>query len=100
MKRPPTTEDKAISITTWHDADDLRWAVRHWSTRIGVKLTRGQIRALRTKWASISTNGSMTLATDLLTLPKELGEFVILPHLVHLLVPNPAKSSNTILLPY
>ncbi len=91
MKRPPTTEDKAISITTWHDADDLRWAVRHWSTRIGVKLTRGQIRALRTKWASISTNGSMTLATDLLTLPKELGEFVIVHELVHLLVPNHGK---------
>ena len=91
MKQTPKTEEKAISITTWHDADDLRWAVRNWAIRIGVKPTRVQIRALRTKWASISTNGSMTLDTDLLALPKELGEFVIVHELVHLLVPNHGK---------
>ncbi len=41
---------------------------------------------MRTKWASISTSGRMTLNTDLLDLPKELGEFVIVHELVHLLV--------------
>src|SRR5437763_1227646 len=91
MKQAPKTGEQAVSITTWHDADDLRWAVRSWATRIGVKPARVQIRALRTKWASISTNGSMTLDTDLLTLPKELGEFVIVHELVHLLVPNHGK---------
>ena len=88
MKRTPKTEEQTVSITTWHDADDLRWAVRHWAARIGVKPARVQIRPLQTKWASISTNGSMTLDLALLTLPKELGEFVIVHELVHLLVPN------------
>lgn len=91
MKQTAKTEAKAINITTWHDADDLRWAVRHWATQIGVKPARVQIRPLQTKWASISTNGSMTLDSGLLTLPKELGEFVIVHELVHLLVPNHGK---------
>ena len=88
MKRTTDTEEKEIQQTTWHDADDLRWAARHWATRIGVKPARVQIRAMQTKWASISTTGSMTLDVGLLTLPKELGELVIVHELVHLLVPN------------
>jgi predicted metal-dependent hydrolase len=88
MKRTPAKEQKAISKTAWHDAEDLRWAVRNWAARIGVKPTRIQVRAMQTKWASISTNGSMTLDLDLLRLPQELGEFVIVHELVHLLAPN------------
>jgi len=88
MKRTPNTEQKPIHKTAWHDAEDLRWAVRNWATRIGVKPARIQVRAMQTKWASISTNGSMTLDLDLLRLPQELGEFVIVHELVHLLAPN------------
>ena len=43
---------------------------------------------MRTKWASISTAGRLTLDSTLLNLPRELGEFVIVHELVHLLVPN------------
>jgi predicted metal-dependent hydrolase len=91
MKRTPGTEEKAISQSTWHDAEDLRWAARNWATRIGVKPTRVQIRPMQTKWASISTSGCMTLDIGLLALPKELGEFVIVHELVHLLAPNHGK---------
>lgn len=100
MKRTSKTEDKTISVTTWHDADDLRWAVRNWAARIGVKPARVQIRPLQTKWASISTNGSMTLDLDLLSLPKELGEFVIVHELVHLLVPNHGKVFKSFMYAY
>lgn len=88
MKRTPDTEQKPIRTTAWHDADDLRWAVRNWAARIGVKPARIQVRPMQTKWASISTSGSMTLDVDLLRLPQELGEFVIVHELVHLLAPN------------
>ena len=88
MKRTPVKEQKAINKTAWHDAEDLRWAVRNWAARIGVKPARIQVRAMQTKWASISTNGSMTLDLDLLRIPQELGEFVIVHELVHLLAPN------------
>jgi predicted metal-dependent hydrolase len=91
MKRTPGIEKKTLIMTTWHDADDLRWAVRNWATRIGVKPARIQIRPMQTKWASVSTTGRMTFDVGLLTLPKELGEFVIVHELVHLLVPNHGK---------
>src|SRR6266571_7709700 len=88
MKRTPDKDPKTTSKTAWHDAEDLRWAVRNWATRIGVKPARIQVRAMQTKWASISTTGSITLDLGLLKLPKELGEFVIVHELVHLLAPN------------
>ncbi len=88
MKRASDKEEKGQSITTWHDADDLRWAARNWASRIGVKPVRVQVRPMQTKWASISTTGRMTLDIGLLALPKELGEFVIVHELVHLLAPN------------
>lgn len=80
---PPTQEQ-----ARWQDADDLRWAARHWAVRIGVKTPQVQLRAMTTKWASISTAGPLTLNTDLLSLPKPLGEFVLVHELVHLLAPN------------
>ena len=44
------------------------------------------------KWAYISTGGKrLTLNTELLDLPKELGEYVIVHELVHLLAPNHGK---------
>ncbi len=91
MKKPDKQAENRVNETTWQDSEDLRWAVRNWSARIGVKPARVQIRSMSTKWASISTSGSMTLDTDLLSLPKELGEFVIVHELVHLLAPNHGK---------
>lgn len=73
---------------TWHDSDELRWAVRGWATRIGVKVSQLHLRPMTTKWASMSPSGRLTLNTELLDLPRALGEFVIVHELVHLLVPN------------
>ncbi|MCW3099368.1 MAG: metal-dependent hydrolase [Chthonomonadaceae bacterium] len=72
----------------WHDADDMRWAARHWAARINVTLRSIQLRPMTTRWASISTRGRLTLNTELLDLPRDLGEFVIVHELVHLLCPN------------
>ncbi len=43
---------------------------------------------MRRKWASISGVGRLTLNTELIELPKELGEFVIVHELVHRLKPS------------
>ena len=72
----------------WDDAEELRWAVRHWATRIGVKTPQIYLREMRRKWASLSSVGRLTLNTELIALPKDLGEFVIVHELVHLLAPN------------
>lgn len=72
----------------WDDEDELRWVVRHWAARLGVSAPRTHIRAMKTKWASISTRGRLTLNADLLRLPRALGEYVVLHELLHLLIPN------------
>ena len=89
-KRPGRKGNSRIA-PTWHDADELRWAVRHWATRLGVRAPQIHLRQMRSKWASISTAGRLTLNTDLLAIPKDFGEFVVVHELVHLLAPNHGK---------
>ena len=50
-----------------------------------------QFRALQRKWASLSKRGRLTLNAELLNIPRDLGEFVIVHELVHLLVPSHSK---------
>jgi predicted metal-dependent hydrolase len=83
-----------------YDANDLKWLVRHWATKIGVKQPQIHIRQMKTKWASISIAGRLTLNTDLLSLDYELTEFVIVHELVHLLIPNHGKVFKSFLSAY
>lgn len=84
----------------WQDAEELRWAVQHWATKIGVRSPQVHMRAMKRKWASMSTVGRLTLDTSLLRVPKHLGEFVIVHELVHLLAPNHGKVFKSFMLAY
>ncbi len=84
----------------WNDADELKWAVRQWAARIGVKTRQIHVRSMKTKWASISTSGRLTLNTDLMSIPRELSEYVIVHELVHLLAPNHGKVFKSFLSAY
>lgn len=70
---------------------ELRDAVKSWAKKMGVQVPQIHVRPLKNKWGSISTKGRMTLNAQLLELPKELGEFVIVHELVHILSPNHGK---------
>src|ERR1019366_977556 len=84
----------------WQDAEEFRWAVQHWATKIGIRLPQIQMRAMKRKWASMSMAGRLTLDSHLLSLPKPLGEFVIVHELVHLLSPNHGKVFKSFMLAY
>jgi predicted metal-dependent hydrolase len=86
-----TATKMAKSASRWQDADELRWAVRRWAAQMGIKSPQVHLRVMRSKWASISRVGRLTLNTELIDLPKELGEFVIVHELVHRLAPNHGK---------
>ncbi len=94
---PAKTDDQDAR---WRNADELRWAARHWATRIGVRTPQIHLRLMTTKWASISTAGRLTLNTELLDLPKRLGEFVVVHELIHLLAPNHGKVFKSFLHAY
>lgn len=85
---------------TWCDAEDLRWAARHWATRIGVQLRQVSVRPMTTKWASMSTAGRLTISSELVIMPKHLGEFVIVHELVHLLAPSHGKVFTSFMAAY
>lgn len=84
----------------WNDSEDLKGAVWGWADRLGVEVREVHLRDMRRKWASISTNGRLTLNTDLLHLPEALGEFVIVHELVHLLVPNHGRVFKSFMAAY
>ncbi len=60
----------------------MKWAARHWAARVGVRVSQIQIRKMSQKWASMSTSGWLTLNADLLDLPKDIGEFVIVHEVI------------------
>lgn len=63
---------------------DYRWdAIR--------KPPQIHLREMRRKWASLSGVGRLTLNLELVELPKDLGEFVLVHELVHMLAPNHGK---------
>lgn len=84
----------------WQDAEELKWAARHWASRIGVKVPQIHIREMTSKWASISTSGRLTLNAELLGLPKSSGEFVIVHEIVHMLVPNHGRVFKSFMYAY
>ncbi len=102
MNRKQAPEKKSHRRTSarWHDPDDLRWVVREWATRLSVKVPRIHLRPMTSKWASLSAGRRLTLNTDLLSLPPDLGEFVIVHELVHLLAPNHGKVFKSFMYAY
>ena len=84
----------------WQDADELKWAARNWAARIGVKVPQIHLRQMSRKWASISTSGRLTLNSELLEMPKLLGEFVIVHEVVHIIAPNHGKVFKSFMFAY
>ena len=75
-------------IDQWHDAEEMKWAARQWAARVGVKVAQIQIRKMSQKWASMSTSGRLTLNDELLQMPRDIGEFVIVHEVLHLIAPS------------
>ncbi len=84
----------------WEDANDLRWAAKHWAARMNVRVKSVHIRPMRTKWASISTRGRLTLDVGVLELDRELGEYILVHELAHLLAPNHGRVFKSFLSAY
>lgn len=73
------------------EREELKIRVREWGAQIGIPVPVIHIREMRSKWASISTDGRLTLNSELLGLRPELCDYVIVHELVHLRAPNHGK---------
>lgn len=84
------TEDIRILLKRWlrHEAQQhlIPW-LRQTSADLGLPFGRAQVRGQRTRWASCSARGTISLNERLLFLPPELVRYVFaheLCHTVHL----------------
>lgn len=82
---PPAPPEKTLAKA------EVMALVEQWAERLEVAVNRVQLRRMRRKWGSISTAGTLTLADDLLKLPRPLVEYIICHELLHLKVPRHNK---------
>jgi predicted metal-dependent hydrolase len=80
--------------------DALKDEVRRWAAVIGVIPTQIRIQNMKTKWASCSPKGWISLNRDLLKERAKLQEQVIVHELIHLKVPNHGKLFRRLLSSY
>lgn len=65
--------------------------VQEWAHKLDVDAKSIYIRPMSRKWASCSTAGTLSFNDELLELPRELGDYVIVHELLHFSVPNHGK---------
>jgi hypothetical protein len=94
QKLKPPEPNTSYELLT---AEDLNELVTVWSEHLGVEIKRVQVRTMRNKWASCSSNGILTLSTDLLELPLDLVDYVLCHELAHLKVPNHGKGFRALM---
>jgi hypothetical protein len=81
----PARRDERLS------EEALRARVDAWAARLEVEVSRVQIRAMRTKWASCSSRGTLTVNRDPLDLADGLIAYVLVHELLHLRFPGHGK---------
>lgn len=87
----PRSADVSLAVESWY----RRSARVHfgrlldlWSPRIGVTPARLAIRGQRARWGSAAATGTISINWRLMTAPPEIGAYVMVHELVHLLHMN------------
>jgi len=75
-------------MKSWHNKDEFKAHVLRWATKLDVQVRSLAVRPMRNKWASCSTAGRLNFSTELLLLPRNVADYVIVHELLHFSVPN------------
>jgi predicted metal-dependent hydrolase len=75
----------------WKDKREFKARVQEWAVKLDTEVAAVYVRPMRRKWASCSTAGNLNFNDELLTLDRELGDYVIVHELLHCSVPNHGK---------
>lgn len=78
-------------MSGWRNKEEFKARVLEWADKLGVKARSLALRPMRNKWASCSTAGNLSFNVELLSLNRELGDYVIVHELLHFSVPNHGK---------
>lgn len=75
-------------MTTSRERATFKARVTHWAHKLGVEVESVTIRDMKRKWASCSTRGRLTFDSEVVVMPTELQDCVIVHELLHFSVPN------------
>jgi predicted metal-dependent hydrolase len=75
-------------MTTWRHKDEFKDDVLRWADRLDVRVRSLAVRPMRNKWASCSTAGRLNFNCELLSLDRDVVDYVIVHELLHFYVPN------------
>ena len=78
-------------MTAWRDREEFKARVLEWAGKLDVRVRAVAVRPMRNKWASCSTAGNLNFSSELLSLDRQLADYVIVHELLHFSVPNHGK---------
>jgi len=78
-------------MKTWRDKKQFKARVYEWAGKLDVRVHSLAVRPMRNKWASCSTAGNLNFNEELLSLSREIGDYVIVHELLHFRVPDHSK---------
>jgi predicted metal-dependent hydrolase len=71
-----------------YPVDALKRRTTEWSVKLRVNPRVVRVQAMRRKWGSCSSKGTVTLSSDLVDAEPRFQDYVIVHELLHLRVPN------------
>src|SRR3970040_2238633 len=84
-------------MARWKNPDDFKRRVKHWAGELDIKVRRLALRPMKNKWASCSTNGHLNCNAELLSLDRDVGEYVIVHELLHFVAPPHGTLWNSLM---
>jgi predicted metal-dependent hydrolase len=72
----------------WKNKEEFKSRVLDWAARLDVKVRSLAIRPMANKWASCSTAGNLNFNAELLSMDRQVGDYVIVHELLHFSVPH------------
>jgi predicted metal-dependent hydrolase len=75
----------------WKNREEFKGRVKHWADKLDVKVNWLALRPMKNKWASCSTAGNLNFNAELLSIDREVGDYVIVHELLHFAVPHHGK---------
>ncbi len=93
--RPGNGLERDASATSdvdhWRDREEFKARVLEWARKLEVDAHAIYIRPMIRKWASCSTAGTLSFNDELIQMPRDLGDYVIVHELQYFAVPNHGK---------
>ena len=80
--------------------DALKQRTTEWSVKLRVRPRVIRVQAMRSKWGSCSSIGTVTLARDLVEQEPRFQDYVIVHELLHLRVPNHGRLFKVLMTAY